>query len=98
MKWAKPTMRNADDPRLLWHAFCGIHKKNWKDQKTQKVSENKWNLRIYSYDQTISNINGAETIVKQTHLRKVTTDPRKAHIIGWKSIVETSNKGFERTR
>ena len=47
-------IKNADDVRLVWDTFCEIHRKAWKDQKIEKVSESVWKLGNHSYDQTVS--------------------------------------------
>ena len=88
----KAAIRNADDANLVWHAFCEIHRKAWKGRKVEKVSETEWKLGIFSYDQTISVVDGVSTVVKRTHFMQVMIDPASKQIATWKSIVETSNR------
>jgi hypothetical protein len=98
LKEAKITINNIDDARLVWDAFCEIHRKKWKSQKTEKVSETEWKLGILSIDEPSSIIDGIRTYVKRTYFMKVTTDSISKQITGWKSIVETSDKRFEQMK
>jgi len=93
----KAAIRNTDDANLVWHAFCEIHRKAWKGRTVEKVSETEWKLGIYSYDQTVSVVDGLSTIVKRTHFMQVTTDATSKQITSWKSVVETSNNRLRRT-
>lgn len=98
LRETKVAISNARDAKLVWDAFCEIHRKAWKDFTVEKVSETEWKLGVYSYEQPISVVDGVGTIVKITHFMQVTTDPFSKQITIWKSIVETSKKRPERTR
>lgn len=97
LRETKAAIRNAEDAKLVWNAFCAIHRKAWEDHEVERVAENMWKLGIYSYDETISVVDGVSTIVKRTHFMQVATDPTSKQITSWKSIVETSDKRVERT-
>ena len=83
----KTVIRDANDAKLVWGAFCEIYRMGGKDLKIEKVSDNEWKLGINSYEQKIS----AVRTVKRTSLYKVTTDPKTKQIIDWKLIMETSD-------
>ncbi len=87
---------NANDAKLVWDAFCEIHRKAWKSYKNKNVSNNEWKLGMSSGDQGISADNEFHTIVTRTYYYKVITDPNSKQITGWKSTVETSNKRVEK--
>lgn len=91
LKMNKIVIRDTNDARLIWDAWCEIHRGGRKDLKIEKVSDNEWKLGIYEYNQTVSDVNGIKTIVKRTHYSKVTTDPNTKHITEWRMLVETSD-------
>jgi len=92
----KISIRDAKDARLVWDAFNEIHRKGWSGYELKSVSDIEWWLGIYSYDQTISVVDGKKTVVRRTHYMKVMTDPGTGQIRKWESIVETSNGRVER--
>lgn len=94
----KAAISNTDDAELVWDAFCEIHRKAWKGNKVEKISETEWKIGIASFDQTIAIVDGISTIVKITKFMRVKTDPSSKRIVAWKSISETSNKRFEQTQ
>ena len=96
LKINKTSIRDVNDAKIVWGAFCEIYREGWKGYKIEKASDNEWKLGIYSYEQTIAVVNGVRTIVKRTNFNKVTTDPNTKQIAEWKNIVETSDKRLEK--
>jgi hypothetical protein len=64
----------------------------------EKVSDTEWKLGIFSYEDTLSVVNGVKTIVKRTQFIRVATDPATHLIVAWESVVETSDERTERAR
>jgi hypothetical protein len=92
LKLNKIVVRDANDAKLVWGAFCEIYRKSGKDYKYEKISDNEWKLGINSFEQMIS----SNITVKRTNYFKVTTDPKTKQITEWKSITETSDKRLEK--
>jgi len=95
LKRAGAVLRNSEDARKIWDAFCDIHRKSWKGYAAQRISENEWRLGLYSYDQTVSEVDGVRTIVKRTHYFQVLTETESGAVSSWKSVVETSDRRSE---
>ncbi|MBM80609.1 MAG: hypothetical protein CMJ78_08460 [Planctomycetaceae bacterium] len=85
-------IKDAKQARLVWTAFCELHRKFSPTAKIERASDNEWRLGISSYDQTVASSTKAKTVVTRTHYTRVTTDPKTSRMLTWKSIVETSNK------
>jgi hypothetical protein len=96
LKINKTVIRDANDAKLVWGAFCELYGGGGKDLKIEKVSDNEWKLGINSSEQTVSVVDGVRTIVKRTSFGNVTTDPNTKQVIKWKDIIETSDKRFEK--
>ncbi len=94
----KVVISNADDAKLVWHAFCEVHMNAWKDYGIERVSETEWKLGIFSYDQTASVVDGVKTIEKRTHYTRVETSPSSNEVTLWKNILETSDRRLEKMR
>jgi hypothetical protein len=96
LKVNKISVRDVNNAKLIWYAFCEIHRNNWKSYEIKNVSDNEWRLGISSYERNISSDKEFNTIVTETYFYKVTTDPNTKQITDWKSTVETSNKRLEK--
>ncbi len=94
----KVTISNAEEARLVWRAFCEVHRKGWQNYGIERVSDSEWRLGITSGDQTIAEVDNTKTIVKRTYFTRVLTDPTTHQILAWKSTVETSDKRVERSQ
>jgi len=93
----KVLVRNSGEAKLVWHAFCEIHRKSWQNYGIERVSDHVWKLGIYSYDQTVADAGDGKAIVRRTHFMRVTTDPATNQVIAWKAVVETSDEKSSKT-
>jgi hypothetical protein len=44
------SIRTQEDARLVWDAFCDLHKKHWKNQGIKRIDSATWHLGVITID------------------------------------------------
>ncbi len=74
LKEAEIVLKDEDDAKLIWEAFCFIHQKWWLNHEVKKVTDSLWHLGISYQEQTVSITEKGKTIRKRTSYFRVETD------------------------